>query len=258
MRKHIAILTALMIALLLCGCAAAPAETLPPQPTATPETEAAAQIPTEIPTEPAAPTEVPTEVATEKSTEPAVLPYLQKVTFPDQSIFSGPGYDYAYVGTVREAGTYTIVEEAWDAEDNRWGRLKSGAGWIDLTEVRLRLEFPEPISVSYTEDSMPGSDYHHYVGCAEEYAVSLVFRAHEELTDLRLYSMTFNETMELHEELFTLSRLGPEKPLVAKLDFPGDMTTFAILFTDSAGNDRYFTVYLSGRNGLPILSGEAG
>ena len=254
MRIVIVILTAL----LLCGCATRPAETLPP--TAAPETETTVQIPTEIPTEPAtaAPTEVPTEATTEKATEPAVLPYLQKVTFADQLIFSGPGYDYSYVGTVREAGTYTIVEEAWDAEDNLWGRLKSGAGWIDLTEVRLRLEFPEPISVGYTEDSMPGSDYHHYVGCAEEYAVSLVFRAHEELTDLRLYSMTFNETMELHEELFTLSRLGPEKPLVAELDFPGDMTTFAILFTDSAGNDRYFTVYLSGRNGLPILSEEAG
>lgn len=39
----------------------------------------------------------------------------------------GPGIEYAINGTIRDRGIYTIVEEK-----NGWGRLKSGAGWINL------------------------------------------------------------------------------------------------------------------------------
>ncbi len=261
MRKYLAFTAAIVLILLLCGCTAAPEETTPSQPSAAPVTEAPTEEATEVPTEPATavPTEAETEAATEEETKPTALPYLQKVSFADQSIFDGPGYDYFYVGTVKEAGTYTIVEEAWDPEDHLWGRLKSGAGWIDLTEVQQRLESPEPISANYADDLLLDSgNYHRYVGCTEEYAVCVAFRAQETLTDVRLYSMTFHETMELDEELFFLSRLEPGKPLVADLDFPGDMSTFAILFRDSAGIDRYFTVYISGRNGTLVLSEQVG
>ena len=249
--KH-TIVCAITLGLLLCGCADT-AEPVPTQLPTEPETVFTTEAPSQIFTE--APTEAPTEVPTEAETTPTVLPYLQKVSYADQSIFDGPGYDYPFVGTVREAGTYTIVEEARDVEDNLWGKLKSGAGWIDLTEVRQRLEAPDPISANYADDLLLGSEnYHHYIGCTEEYAVQIAFRAQEPLTDVTLYSMTFLETMELDEVLFRLPQLDPEKPLVADLDFPGDMSTYAVLFTDSSGTGRCFTVYISGRNGTPVLA----
>ena len=211
----------------------------------------ATQMPAEtvMPTNPPAITEAaPTEAAS-RPVSPE-LPYLQKVTHADQSIFDGPGYDYAFAGTVKEAGTYTIVEEAWDVEDNLWGRLKSGAGWIDLTQVRKRIESPDALSANYADDLLLGSgNYHHYVRSSEEYALRIAFRARETLTDVRLYSMAFHETLELEEELFFLSRLEPEKPLVADLDFPGDMSTYAILFTDSSSNQTCLCISISGRNG---------
>lgn len=247
MRKLIAVL---ILAALLCGCAGQD-NTMP--------TPAVTEAATSLATQPSAETVVSTEpsAATEAApSEPAPeptspeLPYLQKVTYADQSIFDGPGYDYAFVGTVKEAGTYTIVEEAWDVEDNLWGRLKSGAGWIDLTEVRLRIEFPDPLSANYADDFLLESgNYHHYVGSTEEYAVRIAFRAQETLTDVRLYSMVFYETMELADELFRLPHLEPEKPLVADLDFPGDMSTYAILFTDSNGSQVCLCISISGRNG---------
>lgn len=60
-------------------------------------------------------------------------PYLVYISNPDYPIYKGPGYEYAYVGTVEIAAQYTIVEERYDPWGNLWGRLKSGAGWIALS-----------------------------------------------------------------------------------------------------------------------------
>ena len=53
--------------------------------------------------------------------------YLFKVTCDDLNIRTGPGTRYKVCGHITDKGTYTIVEE-----QNNWGRLKSGAGWICL------------------------------------------------------------------------------------------------------------------------------
>lgn len=248
-----------LLILLLTGCGADPA---PPV-----QTDPTAAVTTPNVTEPAK-TEPPVSVETVAATEPieettapaqteapkTELPYLQRIPYADQSIFDGPGYDYGFVGTVKESGTYTIVEEARDVEDNLWGKLKSGAGWVDLTDIRSEERKNEPLRANYADDQLLKSgNFHRYVGCTAEYALQIAFRANESLTEVRLYSMEFNETMELSEELFQLSRLEPEKPFVADLDFPGDFSTYAILFTDNAGQQRYFTITISLRNGAVEL-----
>lgn len=58
--------------------------------------------------------------------------YLVKVTDPELNIREGPGTDRAVVGVIRDLGTYTIVSEADGPGASKWGRLKSGAGWISL------------------------------------------------------------------------------------------------------------------------------
>ena len=66
-------------------------------------------------------------------------PYLVKVTATGLNIRKGPGTNYAIVGLI--SGTdlkyaYTIVEEANGAGATKWGKLKSGAGWIALDYAR--------------------------------------------------------------------------------------------------------------------------
>ena len=39
----------------------------------------------------------------------------------------GPGLNYKVLGTIKDRGIYTISEVS---ADNKWGKLKSGAGWI--------------------------------------------------------------------------------------------------------------------------------
>jgi hypothetical protein len=53
--------------------------------------------------------------------------YKVKVTVDALNIRSGAGTNYSIRGCIRDRGVYTIV-----AEQNGWGKLKSGAGWISL------------------------------------------------------------------------------------------------------------------------------
>ena len=58
-------------------------------------------------------------------------PYTVKVSVTELRIRSGPGTDTDSKGFIAP-GVYTIVEEADGPGADKWGRLKSGAGWISL------------------------------------------------------------------------------------------------------------------------------
>lgn len=57
--------------------------------------------------------------------------YLVKITANLLNVRAGAGTEYPVNTTIRNGGVYTIV-----AEDNGWGKLKSGAGWINLKYAR--------------------------------------------------------------------------------------------------------------------------
>ena len=70
---------------------------------------------------------------TEKTIEEAKkTPYLAKITAPVLNIRKQPTTSSAITGTVRAGWVYTIVEEADGVGASKWGKLKSGAGWISL------------------------------------------------------------------------------------------------------------------------------
>lgn len=54
--------------------------------------------------------------------------YAVKITADSLNVRSGPGTNYSVTATVKKGEVYTIVEE-----NNGWGKLKSGAGWISLS-----------------------------------------------------------------------------------------------------------------------------
>lgn len=59
------------------------------------------------------------------------VPYKVKVDISDLRIRKGPGTNYASAGYTGK-GVFTITEEATGQGATKWGRLKSGAGWISL------------------------------------------------------------------------------------------------------------------------------
>ena len=68
---------------------------------------------------------------TVKAGASAFSPYAVKVSIKDLNIRKGPGTNYASNGFC-SAGVYTIIEESNGAGATKWGKLKSGAGWISL------------------------------------------------------------------------------------------------------------------------------
>lgn len=63
---------------------------------------------------------------------PAFSPYKVRVTADVLNIRKGAGTNYGTNGSIRDKGVYTIVAEASGQGATRWGKLKSGAGWISL------------------------------------------------------------------------------------------------------------------------------
>lgn len=59
------------------------------------------------------------------------IPYTVRITANTLNIRKGPGTKYATTGQLKKGGVYTIVEESMSGT-TKWGRLKSGAGWISL------------------------------------------------------------------------------------------------------------------------------
>lgn len=58
-------------------------------------------------------------------------PYLVKVTATALNVREGAGTGYSITGCIKDQGTYTIVEEVFNGT-TKWGKLKSGLGWISL------------------------------------------------------------------------------------------------------------------------------
>lgn len=48
------------------------------------------------------------------------------------NIRKGAGTNYAVCGSIPKGGAYTIVAEKTGTGAKKWGKLKSGAGWIAL------------------------------------------------------------------------------------------------------------------------------
>jgi hypothetical protein len=70
--------------------------------------------------------------ATVPPTTPVFTPYTVRVTGSPLNIRKGAGTNYAATGSIKDKGVYTIVAEADGPGAKKWGKLKSGAGWISL------------------------------------------------------------------------------------------------------------------------------
>lgn len=69
-------------------------------------------------------------------TTPAIpeskVPYKVRITATDLRIRKGPGTNTAIVQKAITPGVYTIVSEATGEGATKWGKLKSGVGWVSL------------------------------------------------------------------------------------------------------------------------------
>lgn len=152
-RKILASLCLMLALCFLFGCSNPYREDT--QPTAQPpQTDTSAEVSTNSTTIPvtAAPTEAATIPVTVAPTDPAVEEptaqvtepvtpdgYTVKISYYKLAIHTGPGYSFPVIDHITDQGTYTIVDESTERLGNgvttTWGKLKSGAGWINLDDA---------------------------------------------------------------------------------------------------------------------------
>ena len=74
--------------------------------------------------------------ASKPSTTGTFKPYVVRVTVDALNIRKGPGTDYGLAGCITNRGAYTITAESSGKGATKWGKLKSGAGWVALDYVK--------------------------------------------------------------------------------------------------------------------------
>ena len=68
----------------------------------------------------------------ESNPELQKVSYRVRVSIKNLNIRKGPGTNYDKTGKYTGIGVFTIVAEADGEGATKWGKLKSGAGWISL------------------------------------------------------------------------------------------------------------------------------
>ena len=253
MKKITLILVALILSTLTaCGLPQAPAESTPTKTTldTQPETSQATTVPETTVEE----TTIPETTAdTTPVNQPSLgqVPYLFTVEQAGYPIYDGPGYDHKLVSAVDLPGVYTIMEEAWDKDGDLWGRLKSGVGWINLTDNGNAETLVSCVLADYADEYMLShASYLEFVGSDSEYAVAIAFRTEGTVTDFKVLSLTFADAgYAIDKAVYSLDALTSEQPLVAWLDFPGDMSAWAISYVDSTDAKQYRLVTISLKDG---------
>lgn len=186
-------------------------------------------------------TEIPVPETTVSTTEPPIepartLPYLVTVPRADFPFHQGPGYHTPQTGRVELAGVYTIVEEAYDDSGNLWGKLKSGAGWLDLTRLKKEETDGPVISMSSMAELLSGGGDYIYCPIAfDQYARKIYLKANVPLTNVEIFPLNVFEEQIEQPTVYTVASWGAGEFLLLEASFPGDFSAYGIRVTDSDG-----------------------
>jgi len=181
------------------------------------------------------------------------FPYTLRIDNPAQGIYKEPSYDSAKVGMVITATVYTIVDEATDDEGILWGKLKSGAGWVDLDSI-YSFDGKVPLVTANFADLNRIEEPFEAFYPAERYdwGILVDIRVTAPVTDVKLLML---EPLDytVYEEYCYLGGLEPLQAFVTELYFSGDFTTYGLSFIDEYGMERIFAIGQSGRNGELVV-----
>ena len=181
------------------------------------------------------------------------VPYLIKITRADLPHFRGPGYETGFTEYLRTPGTYTVLEEYRDSFGNLWGRMKSGAGWLDLT--RLEKEEAAAPLVAITQ-GLPTGSYHNCAISSGSYAAQITLLTKETVTNVEVFFLDCTEGYRETTPQYHLDTWTPDTPLLVTATYSGDMSVYAIRVTDSDGFIHRYAIWenLSGEGAPFTLS----
>lgn len=252
MRKIIALVLVMLLALQLAGCGLFVVDTDSERrerrrdnEKKTVTTEA-----TEAPTEPTEQTTEQTTEATEAPTQPKELTPMTDVPYilnppAEACVFKEPDANSQFVRAFGHEGAYTIVEERYDENGDLWAKLKSGIGWTNVTNPFCGgPDAPKVVATYASKQVMDGEHHLAALYTNDPYKVNVSILAHE-----TVYRVMIRENDMINERagkvLYNLEQLDPEKPIVAHLTFPGDFSSFLVTYEDADGVAHEILLWMS-------------
>lgn len=191
-------------------------------------------------------TEAPTLPPTEPTTEPAptepvitTCKFLQKVKKEYFYVFKEPDHT-AKISQILPKGTFTIVKETYDADGHHWGKLKSGVGWICLTEVQ---ENRAPVQITAATNSfLKSGTYTKHGNVSGQYTIPVRLHGLEKLTSIAVYNVDFDSGKKTGSAIVKKETLKEGNSMVIWLDFPMDFNTYEIHFTNASGTKYKYQI----------------
>ena len=179
-------------------------------------------------------------------------PYVTKISRADFPIYKGPGYETGFASYVKKSSAYTIVEEKEDEFGILWGRLKSGAGWIDLERLEIEETRGPVISImTLTDQVLNSGDYLYCPASSEEFPAQILLKANVSLAKIEFYPGYIGEESDVVAEdtVYTKKNCASGAFLLVDIYLPGDMSVYGIRATDVDGYTYHYRV-------LGNMSGE--
>ena len=128
--------------------------------------------------------------------------------------------------------------------ENGAEELQSSDVESDSDSIDISADWAENVTDTVT-------DYDEYIIDDSDYGMSIMFTANNPVSDFKIVSLQYEDVKEdgtpvfLTEDVYTYGELTPEKSLLVKLSFPGDMPNYGVSYTDSSGT--------SGKDGSLVM-----
>lgn len=162
-------------------------------------------------------------------------------------------------------------EEFWQKEDDLATGIKK-LPLISFADYGVKKGYQNAGSVSETEAAVlvqwyadavqPPKAYDTFVAAEGEFAADALFTTDRVVNNFELFALNVLDITEEGklvyetETLYSLDRFTPEKPLVVKLSFPGDLPAYGISYQDPDGSEttHRFSIGESGMDGSLFMS----
>jgi len=115
------------------------------------------------------------------------------------------------------------------------------------------------LTASFAEEIAYGGKAIEHTVTQSPHTMRIAIQSARGITDVRLMAADLTEHgMTLTHELYALDVLHADTALILGLVFPGDLSTYGVTYTDAEGVRTSCLLYLSGKDGSPVLQRIAG
>ena len=145
-----------------------------------------------------------------------------------------------------------LQSSALEYNSDSTAELQSSVSESDSDSMDISANWAENVTNTVT-------DYDEYIIDDSDYSMSIMLTANNPVSDFKIVALQYEDVNEngtpvfLTEDVYTYGELTPEKSLLVKLSFPGDMPNYGVSYKDSSGTEKHYALQQSGKDGSLVM-----